>query len=63
MIAMFRFSIIPMFLFSGAFFPIEQLPDFLQSIAVLSPVWHGVDLCRWITIGTPLHQSAWLEVS
>ncbi|MCE2527017.1 MAG: ABC transporter permease [Actinomycetia bacterium] len=62
MIAMFRFSIIPLFLFSGAFFPIEQLPDFLEPIVVLSPAWHGVDLCRWIILGTPLTLSIWTEL-
>jgi lipooligosaccharide transport system permease protein len=44
--ALFRFGVIPLFLFSGTFFPIEQLPDLLQVIARLTPLWHGVDLCR-----------------
>ena len=39
----FRFVITPLFLFSGTFFPIETLPAFLQPIAWLSPLWHGVD--------------------
>lgn len=62
MIALFRFSLIPLFLFSGAFFPIDRLPDFLEPLALLSPVWHGVDLCRSITLGTPLTLPLWTEV-
>ena len=62
MIALFRFSLIPLFLFSGAFFPIDRLPDFLEPLALVSPVWHGVDLCRSITLGTPLTLPLWTEV-
>jgi lipooligosaccharide transport system permease protein len=48
----FRFGITPLFLFSGTFFPIESLPGFLQPIAWLSPLWHGVDLTRGLVLGT-----------
>jgi lipooligosaccharide transport system permease protein len=48
----FRFGIMPLFLFSGTFFPIESLPPFLQPIAWLSPLWHGVDLARGLVLGT-----------
>jgi lipooligosaccharide transport system permease protein len=50
--AMFRFGITPLFLFSGTFFPVESLPSFLQPIAWLSPLWHGVDVCRALMLGT-----------
>jgi lipooligosaccharide transport system permease protein len=50
--AMFRFGITPLFLFSGTFYPVESLPSFLQPIAWLSPLWHGVDLCRALMLGT-----------
>jgi len=50
--ALFRFGIIPMFLFSGTFFPVEQLPSYLQPIAYITPLWHGVDLCRTLSLGT-----------
>ena len=43
---------IPLFLFSGTFFPIDQLPDLLQVVAYLTPLWHGVDLCRSLALGT-----------
>lgn len=50
--AMFRFGITPLFLFSGTFYPIESLPSFLQPVAWISPLWHGVDLCRSLMLGT-----------
>jgi len=49
----FRFAIMPMFLFSGTFFPISQLPDWLEPVAVATPLWHGVELCRDLALGTP----------
>ena len=50
--AMFRFLIMPMFLFSGTFFPVKQLPHFFRGVAYLTPLWHGVDLCRGFALGT-----------
>jgi lipooligosaccharide transport system permease protein len=50
---MFRFVVLPLFLFSGTFFPIEQLPEFLQPIAWVVPLWHGVSLCRGLALGIP----------
>jgi lipooligosaccharide transport system permease protein len=47
----FRFGITPLFLFSGTFFPISSLPALLQPVAWLSPLWHGVDLCRALMLG------------
>lgn len=44
--SLFRFGVMPLFLFSGTFFPIEQLPDFLEPVAFLSPLFHGVELTR-----------------
>jgi lipooligosaccharide transport system permease protein len=40
-----------MFLFSGTFFPISQLPAALQPIAWVTPLWHGVSLCRDLALG------------
>ena len=48
----FRFGITPLFLFSGTFFPVSQLPSFLQPIAYLTPLYHGVALCRSLGLGT-----------
>ncbi len=50
--AMFRFGITPLFLFSGTFYPVESLPEVLRPIAWLSPLWHGVDVCRALMLGT-----------
>jgi lipooligosaccharide transport system permease protein len=41
-----RFLITPLFLFGGAFYPIDQLPTWLQWVAKATPIWHGVELCR-----------------
>ncbi|REK12290.1 MAG: ABC transporter permease, partial [Actinobacteria bacterium] len=43
---LFRFGILPLFLFSGTFFPISQLPGFLQPVAYVTPLFHGVELVR-----------------
>jgi lipooligosaccharide transport system permease protein len=50
--AVFRFGITPLFLFSGTFFPISNLPAAIQPIAWLSPLWHGVELSRALALGT-----------
>ena len=44
----FRFAIMPLFLFSGTFFPITNLPSWLQPVAFVSPLWHGVELTRGV---------------
>jgi lipooligosaccharide transport system permease protein len=49
--AIFRFGITPLFLFSGTFFPVSTLPAVLQPIVWLSPLWHGVELCRAFALG------------
>jgi lipooligosaccharide transport system permease protein len=49
--SLFRFGIVPLFLFSGTFFPIEQLPDYLEPLAYITPLWHGVELCRGMALG------------
>lgn len=41
-----RFAITPLFLFGGAFYPIDELPTWLQWVAKATPIWHGVQLCR-----------------
>jgi lipooligosaccharide transport system permease protein len=47
-----RFVITPMALFAGVFFPISQLPPVLRPVAWVTPMWHGVDLCRGLALGT-----------
>jgi lipooligosaccharide transport system permease protein len=48
----FRLGLLPMFLFSGAFFPISQLPDAIAWLAMATPIWHGVELTRMLTLGS-----------
>ena len=46
-----RFIVVPMFLFSGTFFPVSRLPLPLEWLAYATPLWHGVELCRMFTLG------------
>ena len=50
--ALFRFVVMPLFLFSGTFFPVTQLPHGAREIAYATPLWNGVDLIRHLTLGT-----------
>lgn len=50
--AIMRFGILPMFLFAGAFYPLDQLPAWLRPAAYVTPLYHGVELCRGAVIGT-----------
>jgi lipooligosaccharide transport system permease protein len=50
----FRFVVTPLFLFSGTFFPIEQLPDAIEPVAWFTPLFHGVALTRALAIGHDL---------
>jgi lipooligosaccharide transport system permease protein len=47
----FRLGMMPLFLFSGAFFPIANLDGWLETLAKVTPLWHGVDLTRMLTLG------------
>ena len=47
----YRMVLIPLFLFSGTFFPVSQLPVGLQYVAYATPLYHGVTLCRELTLG------------
>jgi lipooligosaccharide transport system permease protein len=49
----FRFGMIPLFLFSGTFFPVTQLPAWIRPVAYATPLWHGVALCRVLNSGAP----------
>jgi lipooligosaccharide transport system permease protein len=65
--AMFRFGIVPMFLFSGTFFPVAELPGWMHPIAYATPLWHGVELTRRIALGlettiSPALQTGYLLV-
>ena len=47
----YRFGVVPLFLFSGIFFPITRLPGWLQPLAWATPLSQGVALCRPVVLG------------
>ncbi len=57
----FRLVVIPMFLFSGAFFPVSNLPVVLEWIARVTPLFHGVELARMAALGM-WDATAWVHV-
>ncbi|UZX05344.1 ABC transporter permease [Arthrobacter sp. CDRTa11] len=46
-----RFIVMPLFLFSGTFFPLDTLPLAVRWIGWISPIWHGTELGRVFTYG------------
>lgn len=48
---MFRVVMTPLFLFSGTFFPLDQLPALIRPIAYLTPLWHAVESARMLATG------------
>jgi lipooligosaccharide transport system permease protein len=46
-----RFIVMPLFLFSGTFFPLETLPWAVRWIGWISPIWHGTELGRVFSYG------------
>lgn len=53
-----RFIFMPMFLFSGTFYPLATLPLWLQWIGWVSPLWHASELGRILTYGKPTDAAA-----
>lgn len=45
------FVMMPMFLLSATFFPIEVYPQGIQWVIMAMPLWHGVDMMRQLTLG------------
>jgi lipooligosaccharide transport system permease protein len=46
-----RFVLLPMTLFSGTFFPLASMPNYLQWIGWISPLWHSTELARVFAYG------------
>jgi len=44
-------AIVPLFLFSATFYPLSTYPEALQVVVQLTPLYHGVDLLRSLTLG------------
>jgi lipooligosaccharide transport system permease protein len=62
---LYRFAMVPMFLFSATFYPLSVYPDYLRPIVQLIPLYHGVALTRAAafgqgTMGTELAHVAFL---
>jgi lipooligosaccharide transport system permease protein len=55
-----RFVLLPLSLFSGTFFPLTSMPDYLQWIGWISPLWHSTELSRVFTYG--MDEPLWLSV-
>jgi lipooligosaccharide transport system permease protein len=51
----FTLGITPMFLFSGIFFPFEELPRWVESVAWLTPLYHLVEITRAMATGPEAH--------
>lgn len=56
----FRFVVVPLSLFSGTYFPLTNMPIFLQWIGWISPLWHGSQLARDAVYGTG--EPVWLTI-
>ncbi|HEX6262380.1 MAG TPA: ABC transporter permease [Actinomycetota bacterium] len=58
--------ITPMFLFSGIFFPLDRLPDWVQSVAWFIPLHQAVNLMRALMLhgdlGAAAAAAAWIVV-
>lgn len=48
-----RLVVMPMFLFSGTFFPLSDVPDWLEWVGWVSPLWHASQLGRVASYGMP----------
>lgn len=46
-----NFFMLPMFLFSGTFYPLSVYPDWLQALIQALPLWHAIQLERAFTLG------------
>jgi lipooligosaccharide transport system permease protein len=55
----FRFVIMPLYMFSGTFFAVAQLPGWLQAVVRCTPLFQGVQLCRSASLGG----SDWLALA
>lgn len=49
---LFRLGVVPLMLFSGAFFPVANLGPVMEWAARLTPLWHGVNLSRMFCLDT-----------
>jgi lipooligosaccharide transport system permease protein len=43
--------LLPMFLFSGSFYPITVFPEWIQAVIQALPLWHAIELVRGLMLG------------
>jgi len=48
---LYRFAIVPMFLFSATFYPVAAYPGYLRPVVQFIPLYHGVALVRAAAFG------------
>jgi lipooligosaccharide transport system permease protein len=60
---LFKWVVMPLYLFSGTFFPLDKLPFALRAVAYVTPLWHGVQLCRTLSLGTATWGGSALHVA
>ena len=48
---LFHTFLLPMFLFSGSFYPLTIYPGWLQAFIKALPLWHGITLIRSLSLG------------
>lgn len=58
-VLLFRIVVTPLFLLSGTFFPVSQLPLWGRVIAEATPLYHGVALVRQVTISNVSPIALW----
>jgi lipooligosaccharide transport system permease protein len=44
-------ALVPLFLFSGTFFPLDRYPAVVEMVVQLTPLYQGVELCRAVVLG------------
>ena len=53
-----RFLVMPVYLLSGTYAPVGRFPEPIRVLAYSLPLWHGVQLCRALDLGTPAPATA-----
>lgn len=56
-----RLIVMPMFLFSGTFFPLSTVPDWIEWVGWFSPLWHASSLGRVVSYG--MAEPIWLTLA
>jgi lipooligosaccharide transport system permease protein len=47
----FTLVLTPMLLFSGVYFPVEQMPAWLRAVSAALPLSHAIDIARPLMLG------------